>query len=138
VTAAKERDSGQVTAMVVVMMAALILLAGLVLDGGLVLAARENALTLAQEAARAGVQGIDLATYRQDGTLVLLPAEAEADARAYLAEAGGTGTVQVNGDIVTVTVTIIQPMQILSIAGLQAVTVHATASAVPDRRVGVP
>ena len=132
-TARRERDSGQVTAMVVVMTAALILLAGLVLDGGLVLSARQNALTLAQEAARAGAQGIDLATYRQDGALVLLPAEAEADARAYLAAAGSSGTVEVSGDTVTVTVTITQSMQILSLAGLHAVTVHATASAVPDR-----
>jgi hypothetical protein len=132
-TARKERDSGQVTAMVVVMIAALILLAGLVLDGGLVLAARQNALTLAQEAARAGAQGIDLSEYRQDGTLVLLPARAEADARAYLAAAGSSGTVEVSGDTVTVTVAVTQPMQILSIAGLHSVTVHATASAVPDR-----
>jgi Putative Flp pilus-assembly TadE/G-like len=133
VTARTERDSGQVTAMVVVMTAALILLAGLVLDGGLVLAGRQDALTLAQEAARAGAQGINLAAYRQDGTLLLLPADAEADARAYLAAAGSTGTVEVSGNTVTVTVTVTQPMQILSIAGLHAVTVHATASAVPDR-----
>jgi hypothetical protein len=138
VTAARGHDSGQVTAMVVIMMAALILLAGLVLDGGLVLAARGNALTLAQEAARAGAQGIDLAAYRQNGALVLLPAEAEADARGYLAAAGTQGTVRVTGDMVTVTVTITQPMQILSVAGLRAVTVHATASAVPDRGAAVP
>jgi hypothetical protein len=46
-------DGGQITALVVVTMAALILLAGLVLDGGLTLAARERALGEAQEAARA-------------------------------------------------------------------------------------
>lgn len=133
-TARSARDSGQVTAMVVVMTAALILLAGLVLDGGLVLAARQNALTLAQEAARAGAQGIDLADYRQDGALVLLPAEAEADARAYLAAVGVSGTVEVSGDTVTVTVTVtVTQAQVLSVAGLHAVTVHATASAVPDR-----
>ena len=47
-------DAGQITAFVVVMMAALILLAGLVLDGGLTLDARERALGEAQEAARVG------------------------------------------------------------------------------------
>jgi hypothetical protein len=62
-------DSGQITAMAVVMMAALFLLAGLVLDGGLTLAARERVLGLAQEAARAGAQAVDLAVYRQNGTL---------------------------------------------------------------------
>ena len=35
----------------------------------------------------------------------------------------------------TVTVTIVQPMQILSAAGLHAVTVRATASAVPVRGI---
>jgi hypothetical protein len=32
----------------------------------------------------------------------------------------------------TVTVTIVQPMQILDAAGLRAITVHATATATPE------
>ena len=121
-------DAGQITAFVVVMMAALILLAGLVLDGGLTLAARERALGEAQEAARAGAQAINLAVYRQDGTLMLTPGQAAADARGYLAGIGATGT----ASAVTVTVTIVQPMQILDAAGLSAITVHATATAAPE------
>jgi hypothetical protein len=125
-------DAGQITAFVVVMMAALILLAGLVLDGGLTLSARERALGEAQEAARAGAQAINLAIYRQDGKLVLIPGQAVADARAYLAGTATTGTATVTGNAVTVTVTIVQPMQILDAAGLRAVTVHATATATPE------
>ncbi len=125
-------DGGQITAFVVVMMAALILLAGLVLDGGLTLAARERALGEAQEAARAGAQAINLAVYRQDGTLVLIPGQAVAGARAYLASIGASGTATVAGNAVTVTVTIVQPMQILDAAGLRAITVYATATAVPE------
>jgi hypothetical protein len=132
------RDSGQVTAFVVVMAAALILMIGLVLDGGLTLAARERALGQAQEAARAGAQAINLAIYRQDGDLVLNPAQAQGDADAYLASIGATGTVAATGGRVTVTVTIVQPMQILDAAGLHAVTVHATASAVPVRGIDGP
>lgn len=128
------RDSGQVTAFVVVMAAALVLMIGLVLDGGLTLAARERALGEAQEAA----QAVNLVTYRQDGDLVLDPAQAQADASAYLASIGATGTVTATGGLVTVTVTIVQPMQVLSAAGLQAVTVHATASAVPVRGIDGP
>jgi hypothetical protein len=126
-------DSGQITAFVVVMATALILLAGLVLDGGLTLAARERALNLAQEAARAGAQGINLATYRQTGNLVLSAPLATADAQRYLASTGAQGTVQVTGNTVTVTIT--QPMQILDAAGLSAITVHASASAIPDRSI---
>jgi hypothetical protein len=126
------RDEGQITAFVVVMMAALILLAGLVLDGGLTLAARERALGEAQQAARAGAQAVNLTVYRADGKLILSPGEAVADGRAYLTGIGADGTVTVAGNTVTATVTIIQEMQILDVAGLRSVTVHATASAVPD------
>jgi hypothetical protein len=125
-------EAGQITAFVVVMMAALILLAGLVVDGGLTLAARERALGEAQEAARAGAQAINLALYRQDGKLEIIPGQAIADARAYLAGAGAAGTASVAGNAVTVTVTIVQPMQILDAAGLRAITVRATATATPD------
>jgi hypothetical protein len=125
-------DGGQITAFVVVMMAALILLAGLVLDGGLTLAARERALGEAQQAARAGAQGINLSVYRADGKLILAPGQAAADGRAYLASIGADGTITVAGNTVTATVTIVQPMQILDAAGLRSITVHATASAVPD------
>jgi hypothetical protein len=128
-------DAGQITAFVVVMMSALILLVGLVLDGGLTLDARERALAEAQEAARAGAQAVDLAVYRQDGSLVLDPPEAVADARAYLAGIGASGTVRVSGNVVTVTVSIVQPMQILDAAGLSSITVHATASATPERGI---
>jgi hypothetical protein len=129
------RDDGQITAFVVVVAAALVLLIGLVLDGGLTLAARERALGEAQEAARAGAQGINLAIYRQNGNLVLSPVAALADARAYLAGIGATGTASVTGNVVTVTVTIVQPMQILDAAGPSAITVHATANAVPERGI---
>jgi hypothetical protein len=132
------QDDGQVTAFVVVMALALVLVIGLVLDGGLTLAARERALDEAQDAARAGAQAVNLAAYRQDGTLVLTPAQAAADADAYLASIGADGTATATADLVTVTVTVVQPMQILSAAGLQAVTVRATASAVPVRGIDGP
>ena len=78
---------------------------------------------------------INLATYRQNGTLALNPGQAVADADAYLAKIGATGTATATANLVTVTVTIVQPMQILSAAGLHAVTVRATATAVPVRGI---
>jgi hypothetical protein len=117
------------------MTVALILVAGLVLDGGLTLAARERALGEAQEAARAGAQAINLATYRRNGTLVLNPGQAAADARRYLAATGYQGSVQVTGNVVTVEVTATQRMQILDAAGLGAITVHASGSARPERGI---
>jgi hypothetical protein len=128
-------DTGQITAFVVVITATLILLVGLVVDGGLTLAARERALGEAQEAARAGAQGINLLVYRETGDLILDTGLAASDAQRYLASSGTHGAVQVNGNVVTVTVTIVQRMQILDVAGLTSITVHATASAAPDRGI---
>ena len=87
---------------------------------------------------RTSAQAVNLATYRQDGNLVLDPAQAEADADAYLASIGAAGTATATGGLVTVTVTIVQPMQILSAAGLHSVTARATASAVPVRGIDGP
>jgi hypothetical protein len=129
---AKEED-GMVTAFVVIFTFALLLMAGLVLDGGLTLAAKVQAIDEAQAAARAGAQAIELSTYRSSGQIVLNPQEASAQAEQYLAAAGHTGTVAVNGDQVTVTVTISQPMQILDIAGINHLTVSGTGTATAEQ-----
>ena len=93
------REQGQVTAFVVIMMAAFLAFAGLVYDGGNALAAKTTAIDEAQEAARAGAQQINLAAFRATGQVTLDPAAAAAAAQAYVAAAGG-------GDTATVTVTV--------------------------------
>jgi hypothetical protein len=129
------RDSGQVTAFVVMITSALVMVAGLVLDGGLILSARLRALNQAQEAARAGAQAIDLATYRATGTITLDPPKAVAAARAYLAGIDAAGDAHVAGDQITVTVRRVQATQILGIVGVGHVTVHGTAAAHPVRGI---
>ncbi len=131
-------EEGTVTAFVVVFAFALVLLAGLVIDGGLTLAAKVQAIDEAQAAARAGAQALDIPLFRSTGEVVLNPAAATQAAKSYLAAAGHTGTVKVNGDQVTVTVSITQPMQVLSIAGLGHLTVSGTGSAVAEHGVLAP
>ncbi|MGH9055898.1 MAG: hypothetical protein ACRDYY_08580 [Acidimicrobiales bacterium] len=126
-------DSGMVTAFVVIFTAALIVMAGLVLDGGLALAAKVQAIDDAQAAARAGAQAIDLPLYRATGQITLDPAQATTDAERYLARAGHTGTVEVDDEQVTVTVTISQPTQILSLAGIGHFTVSGTGTATAEQ-----
>jgi hypothetical protein len=126
-------EDGTVTAFVVVFSVALILMAGLVLDGGLTLAAKVQAINEAQAAARAGAQAINISTYRATGQIVLDPGQATADADSYLSAAGHRGTVAVNGDQVTVTVSITQPMQILNIAGINHLTVTGTGTATAEQ-----
>ena len=131
-----DAESGMVTAFVVIFTLALVLVAGLVLDGGLALAAKVQAIDDAQAAARAGAQAIDIPTYRASGQITLDPAQAAADAERYLAAAGHTGTVSVNGEQVTVTVTITQPTQILSLAGIDHLTETGTGTATAEQGNG--
>ena len=131
-------ESGMVTAFVVILTFALLLLAGLVIDGGLTLAAKVQAIDEAQAAARAGAQAINLPLFRSTGQVVLDPAAATQAAEAYLAKTGNTGTVAVNGDDVVVTVSISQPMQILSVAGLGHLAVTGSGSALAEHGVIAP
>lgn len=127
------RERGMATAFTVVIIAALVVMAGLVLDGGLALDARINAVDTAQEAARAGAQALNITAFRSTGQAVLNPAAATAAADAYLATAGETGTVTVNGQVVTVTVTRSQHTAILSIVGIETMTATGTASATAEQ-----
>jgi hypothetical protein len=131
-------EEGMVTAFVVIFTFALLLLAGLVIDGGLTLAARVQAINEAQAAARAGVQAINIPLFRATGQIVLDPAQANQAAESYLAATGHTGTVQVNGDDVYVTVSITQRMQILGIGGVGSLTVTGHGSAAAQHGVTGP
>jgi hypothetical protein len=132
-TATGSREDGVVTAFTVVVLAALIVLAGMVFDGGMAMKGRVQALDEAQEAARAGAQMIDIPTFRATGQAVLDPGPAVTAAEGYLAETGDTGTVSVDGDVVTVTVTHVQHTEILSVIGIDTFTENATATATAEQ-----
>ena len=128
-----ELESGMVTAFVVVFTMALIAMAGLVLDGGLALSAKVQAIDDAQAAARAGAQAIDIPLYRSTGQITLDPQQATQDAEGFLTRSGHTGTVSVAGEEVTVTVTIAQPTQILSVFGIDRISVEGSGSATAEQ-----
>jgi Flp pilus assembly protein TadG len=132
VTAARQ-DRGQVTAFVVVLVGALLLCAGLVVDGGRVLAATRDARDVAAGAARAGAQAIDITTFRDRNTTTLDAPVAERQANTFLTQAGYSGTVTVDTDRVTVTITTRVPMAILGIAGVGPRTITVTESAATIR-----
>jgi hypothetical protein len=127
----RDRDDGTVTAFVVVLFAAFVMFGGLILDAGGALADKISAMGVAEEAARAGAQRIDLTAFRQTGTVRLLHDPAVAAAQSYLATAGTTGTVTIDGSTVLVTVTVTHHNQLLGIVGLDTLTVTATGSAHP-------
>ncbi len=126
-------EDGMVTAFVVIFTLALLAMPGRVFDGGLALSAKVRAIDDAQAAARAGAQAIDIPLYRQSGQITLDAAQAVADAQGFLAAAGEHGTVTVTGETVSVTVTITQPTQILSVVGVDQLTVTGAGSATAEQ-----
>ncbi|MER7273509.1 pilus assembly protein TadG-related protein [Dactylosporangium sp. NPDC000244] len=131
-------DSGKVTAFVTVLMVALLGVAGLVLDGGLALAAKVQALDVAQAAARAGAQQLDLVQYRTTNIAVLDPARAAGAARAWLTAAGAEGDATATTTTVTVTVRRTSNTQLLQLVGVEQLHVSATATATAVQGVTAP
>jgi hypothetical protein len=125
-------ESGAVSTFLAVLALALLAAVGLVTDGGRKVNALREASQLADNAARAGAQAVDLDTLRTDGDLVLLPDHAEQMARDYLAALGQSATdVMVTGDTISVTVEITFNPLLLP-TGPITVTATETATAVTE------
>ena len=128
-------ERGAVTGMFAVLAVALLALGALVFDGSQILTARREANNLARQAARAGAQALDESSVRA-GTPTLDPLAAEAAARAYLDLEGIVPTaVTVNGDVVEVTIQLVQETPLLALVGIEDRTVTATAAARAARGV---
>ncbi|WP_242625221.1 pilus assembly protein TadG-related protein [Krasilnikovia cinnamomea] len=125
-------DGGQVTPFVGLLSVALVAVAGLVLDAGLAISAKVQALDVAQSAARAGAQQLDLNAYRTRGITRLDTGRAVSAARSWLASAGMSGDATATATTVTVTVRRDSRTQILHLVGVRSlhVTASATATAV--------
>ena len=124
--------------MLVIMAVALLALAGLVVDGGAKLDEAENATAVAQEAARAGAGMVNQGKAYSTGAFTVDPSRAVAAAQAYLASvasAGYQGSVIAGPGSIQVTVTVTQPTKILSIIGIDSMTVTRISHRRPgDRR----
>jgi Flp pilus assembly protein TadG len=127
-TLAEER--GAVSTFLAVIALALLMAAGLAIDGGRKVNALREASHIADNAARAGAQAVDLDTLRTTGELRLLPGEAADRVDQYLASLGYTATeVVVNGAGATVTVDItVDP--VLLPTGPMTVSATETATAI--------
>jgi hypothetical protein len=125
------RDRGALSLMIVVLFVTLAALAGIVVDGGAKLAASQNAVALAQEAARAGATTVGTSSAYTQGTFVVDQQLAVAAARRYLKAAGAHRyTVRVAGSrAITVIVTITEPTRFLGLIGVDSFTCTGTATA---------
>jgi len=129
-----DTEAGMVTAFTVVMTVALIAVTGLVVDGGLALADRQRALDAADAAARAGAQALDERSLRA-GQVTVDAGAADRRATDLLRREGLTGVTSVNGDQVTVRVTVTRNLTILGAFGLRPMTIHAQGAATALRGV---
>ena len=104
--------------------------AGLAIDGGRKVTALREASHIADNAARAGAQAVDLDTLRTTGDLRLLPDQAADRVAEYLTTLGYSATnVVVTGPTITVTVDItVDP--VLLPTGSMTVTATETAAAI--------
>jgi hypothetical protein len=124
-------DRGALSTFVAVIALAMLMAGGLAVDGGRKVAALTRATHLADGAARAGAQAIDLDALRTSGELRVLPDQAATRAADYLAGLGHTGQVTVSGATVTVTVSLTVDPVLLPIGPI-TVTATQTATAVTE------
>lgn len=118
-------DRGSITVFVAVVATALVMVAGMAYDGGQVIADHSQARSYAQKAGRAGAQHVDLDTLRVSGITTLDADAARAAATDYLHQVGVTGTVEIDGATITVTVTLHTPMRILPLDDRTITVTHA-------------
>jgi Flp pilus assembly protein TadG len=139
--AAGAGDRGMMTAFVAVIATGLLFITGLVYDGGRMINTYLEASDLAGNAARAAAQATSPAELYRSGTVRLDPDDAQERAATFLAQAGhpGSGTVDVDGNRVTVTVTLESSSLILPL-GSQSLEASASATAVRgvEQPTGVP
>lgn len=129
--AARDHDRGGLSLMIVILFVALVALAGLVVDGSAKLEADQNAVALAQEAARAGATTVAESSAYSAGTFVIDQRQALDAARSYLIAAGYRHyTVAAAGSrAIQVSVTITEPTRFLSLIGVDSFTCTGTATA---------
>lgn len=115
------------TPLIAISVFTMILIMGFVVDGFGKTQTLQQAMTIAQSAARAGTNAATGNSIGGDA-FDLSPQMAATAARNYLTSADVDGTVAVNGDVVTVTVEMTYEPRILGLM-IGDITVHATESA---------
>lgn len=123
---------GQALVWVAVMLPVFLAIVGLALDGGAVFAARRQTQNIADAAARAGAQQIDIPRYRATGEVILNQPMARYVAQQYIEGLGGLdATVQSGERQVIVRVRRDVPLSFLKLVGLLSTSIGATAVAEP-------
>ena len=125
----REAERGAIGVFLAVLAPGLLLIVGLAVDGGAKVAATQRANAIADEAARAGGQALDVSA-ALTGQVRVDPAAAVAAAQDYLSRTGVQGTVTVvDSDTLQVSTTISEPTTFLGLIGIQTMTVEGSGTA---------
>ena len=116
---------------------AVIAAAGILVDGGETLAARAQAIDQAEQAARTGIQQLQLDQLRA-GHILPAPARAIAAAESYLHASGDTGTATLYGHTLTVTARRTVPSRILQAFGIKGFAATGTGTAALVAGIATP
>ena len=124
-------ESGSISLYVVITVTALMAGFGLVVDVGSATVAKGQLIHNANAAARAGAESLSAETFVTTGHVTADPAAARRAALAYLQRIGASGTAQVSvvGNTVHVELTEKEHPHILSMFGLNTLTVSGDGSA---------
>ncbi len=123
-------DAGSVSIFAVILTLVVVVFFGAVVDFEQKLEARQDANTVAQEAARAGAGRVDLNRAYSDGEFTVDRHAAIRAARDYLRAGGYTGTVTASGArAIHVHVTITRPALFLPVIGISHLRADGTATA---------
>jgi len=133
---ARGHEAGNVSPFVVIMVIPLIVAVGLVHDGGRLLAERRDVTDVAQQAALAGVQAIDVGVVRRGGVEVASGA-AVARAHEVVEQRDLHAEVYFDGNSIVIEVFNEVDMHILGVVGIKPRTVTGSARAQIVRGVEV-
>lgn len=131
-------DRGTVAMFTTIFAVFVLMLAGLLVDGGLTIHARQRSADIAEQAARAAADDVDVAYLRQTGRARIIDSEEPCQrARLLVAkypEVTGPAKCMISPDQSTayVTVTITVHLQLLSAFGFPDMPKSSTASAHPQ------
>jgi hypothetical protein len=124
-----ERGGGAVSVPMAIAVLAMIAVLGLAVDGVRAAQGIATADAVAEEAARAAGQAVDLHRLA-GGAAVVDPGPAVVAARAYLAAAGAEGSVRIEApDRIAVEVTLRRPTVLLGLVGRPEIVSHGAARA---------
>jgi len=129
---------GQTIVLVAVLLLAMVALTGLVIEGGHVFVVRRDLQNVADSAALAGAQQLDVAVYRASREVRLDPQAAERRAYEMARHEMPSADMSIRSETTSVTVRLRKkvPTVFLGTIGVRSVMLDASASAVP--RSGSP